>query len=186
MDLFSVLFCKGLGWASRSFIISDTCAVVFKHPWQSIHTYYAAAKHCSHIMLKVFDGFLPLIHLQPTKIRSLHAVLLWCHGKGTGHVDTATTTLQLTVQCQNCFTMTQRVHACSCASNEQCRQHNNIKKNTLRILYDTPLYITLSYLVNITGFAYRICLKLYKLQLYQSKHAFFCKINIPRLCPQAT
>jgi len=37
--------------------------------WSSNHTHSAVVKHCFHIVLKVCDGFLPLVHLQPTKNR---------------------------------------------------------------------------------------------------------------------
>jgi hypothetical protein len=46
----------------------------------------------------------------------------------SGHVETATTTQQLTVQGRNCFTMALRAHVCSCAPNEQCKQRKKLKK----------------------------------------------------------
>jgi hypothetical protein len=52
--------------------------------WLSICTHFAAVKQCFHIVLKVCDGFLPLVHLQPTKITSLHAAFLWCIRKAGG------------------------------------------------------------------------------------------------------
>jgi hypothetical protein len=41
-----------------------------------IHTYFSSANHCSHIALKLYDWFLPVVHLQLTQILSLHP--LWC------------------------------------------------------------------------------------------------------------
>jgi hypothetical protein len=71
--------------------------------------------------------FCPWYTFNPQK--SDHCTLFFgANGKGTSHVDTATTTLQLTVQSRNCFAMTQRVHSCSCSRNEQRRKHNNVKK----------------------------------------------------------
>jgi hypothetical protein len=46
--------------------------------WLYIHTYYVVAKHCFHIVLKVCNGFIPLVHFQPTKIILLHTALLQC------------------------------------------------------------------------------------------------------------
>jgi hypothetical protein len=71
--------------------------------------------------------FCPWYNFSPQKSDHCTLFFFGAYGKVTGHVDTATTT-QLTVQGRNCFTMMQRVCACSCAHNEQCRQHNNIKK----------------------------------------------------------
>ena len=47
----------------------------------SIRRHPVAAKHCSRIVLKVFDGFLPLVHLQTTKNGSLNASRPWCKRK---------------------------------------------------------------------------------------------------------
>jgi len=74
VDSFNVVCCCGRGWASISFI-SDTCATVFEHENPIRHS--AVVKHCSHIVLKVCNRFLPLVHLQSTEIVSLHDVL-WC------------------------------------------------------------------------------------------------------------
>jgi hypothetical protein len=34
-------------------------------------THFTTVKHCFHTVLKVYNGFLPLVHLQPIKIVSL-------------------------------------------------------------------------------------------------------------------
>jgi len=47
----------------------------------SIHKHSGAAKHCSDIVLKVFNGFRPLIHLHTTKNGSLKAARPWCKRK---------------------------------------------------------------------------------------------------------
>jgi hypothetical protein len=36
--------------------------------WLSTHTHFTPVNHCFHILLNAYDGFLPLVHLQPTKI----------------------------------------------------------------------------------------------------------------------
>jgi hypothetical protein len=46
-----------------SVVLMDRCVIIFYH---------------FYIVLKVYDGFLPVIHLQPTEIVSLHPALLWC------------------------------------------------------------------------------------------------------------
>jgi hypothetical protein len=43
--------------------------------FQSIRRYSVAAKHCSRIVLKVFDGLRPLIHLPTTKTESVAAMI---------------------------------------------------------------------------------------------------------------
>jgi hypothetical protein len=48
-------------------------------------------------VLKVFDGFLPLCTFSPQKSDHYTLFFFGEYGEGTGHVDTATTTLQLTV-----------------------------------------------------------------------------------------
>ena len=45
--------------------------------YQSNRTYFASMNHCSHTVLKVFNGFMPLVHMQPTKTRLLNADCLW-------------------------------------------------------------------------------------------------------------
>jgi hypothetical protein len=46
------------------------------------HIYFTAVKHCFHIVLKIYNGLLPLVHLQPIKIVSLHTAVLWCYKSG--------------------------------------------------------------------------------------------------------
>jgi len=54
--------------------------------------HFALVKHCFHVVLRVFNGFLSLAHLQPKEGVSLHAALVWY----SSHINTATIK-QLTV-----------------------------------------------------------------------------------------
>jgi hypothetical protein len=54
------------------------------------------AKHCSHIVLKVFDGLRPLIHLLTTKTGSLNVALLWCKQSGAAMINGKAVTMELT------------------------------------------------------------------------------------------
>jgi hypothetical protein len=52
---------------------------------QSIRIDFAVVKHCPHFVLKVFDGFQLLVHLQTTKKKgSTHASLSSCKQSGAG------------------------------------------------------------------------------------------------------
>jgi hypothetical protein len=84
---FSVLTSSAQGWSPWSFCISYTCAIIFN---LSIHSnIFTLVKHCSHTVLKVFDGFWPLVYLQLTKIGSMHAALF---GAQRSHINTTRVT----------------------------------------------------------------------------------------------
>jgi hypothetical protein len=69
----------GRGRAFVSSFMRNTCATILEFIYPFVDT--VAAKHCFHIVLKVFDWFRPLIHLQTTKNGSLNAALPWCKRK---------------------------------------------------------------------------------------------------------
>ena len=54
---------------------------------QSIQIHFILVKHCSHTMLKLFDGFWPLVYLQLTKIASMYAAH---NGAQRGHINSTT------------------------------------------------------------------------------------------------
>lgn len=60
-DSYIVLIVSGCRWSPWLFCISYACATGFKLVSPFSHN-FALAKHCSHTVLKVFDGFLPLRH----------------------------------------------------------------------------------------------------------------------------
>jgi hypothetical protein len=67
-----------------SLVHVDWCVIILLHchwldhfwRWLSICTDVSSAKHHFHVVLEVFDGFLPLVHLQPKQIVSLYSSLL--------------------------------------------------------------------------------------------------------------
>ena len=85
-------FCYSESWHGL-FQCSDqqwTCTIipvvlhqlrVCYHFWtyQSNHTYSASVNHCSHTVLKVFNRFMPLVHMEPTKTVLLNNDFLWKH-----------------------------------------------------------------------------------------------------------
>jgi hypothetical protein len=85
--------------------------------WLSICAHFAAMKQCFHIVLKVCDGFLLLVHIQPTKITSLHAALLWCVRKAGSNVNSAVTTVWLAYKVWKYFMIMKGVLTLSSATN---------------------------------------------------------------------
>jgi len=55
----------------------------------SIHTHTALVRHCSHIMQKGFDGFLPLVHLQPPKVDHCTFLFFCASSKWCSHINPA-------------------------------------------------------------------------------------------------
>jgi hypothetical protein len=70
----------------------------------SICRHSVAAKHCSRIMLKVFDGFRPLINLQNHKKR----IFLGANGKWRTIVNFTFATKELTEQIKTCTVVIRR------------------------------------------------------------------------------
>lgn len=56
---------------------------------RSIHTHFALVKHCSHIMLKVFDGFLPLVQLHLPRLDHCTFPCFRASSKWSSHINPA-------------------------------------------------------------------------------------------------
>jgi hypothetical protein len=82
--------------------------------YQSIHTNFASVKHCSHVILKVFNGFMPLVHTQQTKTGLLNTAFFGAYGKWNGHTNTTTITQKLIIQGWNPNMVTKCVYTYSC------------------------------------------------------------------------
>lgn len=69
---------------------------------------YATMQHLLTVVLGLWSStdFFPWFIFSPQKLNQCTLFFFGEHGKGSGHVDTATTT-QLTVQCRNCFSVRQ-------------------------------------------------------------------------------
>lgn len=85
-------------WTCSVFSVRVDCCPIILHllhlcysfgTGQSIHTHYALVKHCSHIMLKVYDGFLPLVHLQPPKLDHCTFLCFCASSKWSSHINPA-------------------------------------------------------------------------------------------------
>lgn len=71
--------CSDQQWTCTVFPVVLHQLRVCYHFWtyQSNCTYFASVNHCSHTVLEVFNGFMPLVHMQPTKTGLLNTDFLW-------------------------------------------------------------------------------------------------------------
>jgi hypothetical protein len=65
-DFFNVFVFSGHGRATWPLFIGNIYATVFEHGYL-IPGNFAEVKSCFHIVVKVYDGFMPFASLQPTK-----------------------------------------------------------------------------------------------------------------------
>jgi len=92
----------------------------------SIHRHSDAAKHCSHIVLKVFDGFRPLILLHTTKKRvTERCSSLVQTESGAAKVNGTVATKELTQQLQTCAALIRRKPHLVIARKRQCCQQKH-------------------------------------------------------------
>ena len=107
----------------------------------SVRRHPVVAKHCSRIMLKVFDGFRSLIHLQTTTKRiTERCSSLVQTESGAAMVNVTVGTKELTEQLQTCTVVIRRKPRVAMHAKNDSAANRNTNATALRIIIDSPSY----------------------------------------------